>query len=115
LRCSYSKWQSGIFEPVRAHRLRREFEKVNTPEARATSQRLAELFGADSEDSDPAERSWRTCLVLPATSRLTKEQIEGAFRSTARQHHPDTGGDREAFILAQEARQGLLQRIRDIF
>jgi curved DNA-binding protein CbpA len=46
---------------------------------------------------------------------LTKEQIEGAFRSTARQHHPDTGGDREAFILAQEARQGLLQRIRDIF
>ena len=88
-------------------RLRREFEKHSRPSP--LGERLAELFGAES---DTAERGWRTCLGLPTMGRLTEEQIERAFRSTSKQHHPDTGGDREAFIRVQEAREGLLQRIR---
>ncbi len=90
--------------------LRREFEKQNTPEARARSLYFGEIFGADSDADD---RSWRACLGLPETGRLTEEKIDRAFRETVKRVHPDAGGDSEAFVRANEARDGLLKSVID--
>ena len=85
-------------------RLRREFEKHDTPEARAERERISQIFGA--EKNDAAE--WRAFLGLPRTGALTREQILSAFRTAAQREHPDRGGEAGGFERAVLAREGLL-------
>jgi hypothetical protein len=52
----------------------------------------------------------RSCWdVLGLRPGATREDIESAFRSLARQHHPDKGGEPAEFIAAQKAREEALR------
>ncbi len=48
----------------------------------------------------PTEEWWRV-LRLPPDA--TPEEIEAAYRTQARKHHPDTGGSHEGFLRVQAA------------
>jgi len=43
-------------------------------------------------------------LGLPQQLTLTPEQIDNAWRAASKTHHPDSGGDEQAFSTLREAR-----------
>jgi hypothetical protein len=85
-------------------RLRREFERYDSPKARAKSAKAGQIFGAKKNDAV----EWRALLGLSRTGALTGEQILSAFRMAAQRAHPDKGGEAGAFERAVLARDGLL-------
>ena len=44
---------------------------------------------------------WWETLELPPTA--SRDEIEASYRRQVKRHHPDVGGDREAFERVQEA------------
>lgn len=54
----------------------------------------------------PAQKScWEVLGLKPGASR---EEVDGAFRNLAKRHHPDAGGDANAFHEIQRAREQAL-------
>lgn len=53
----------------------------------------------------------RALLQLPETGPLDPAAIRSAYRAQARQHHPDTGGDRQRFEQLSAARDRLLLEV----
>lgn len=51
-------------------------------------------------------RPWQVFQLDPKTA--TPDDINAAFRTLAKQHHPDAGGDREVFEKLQKMRDSLL-------
>ena len=47
-------------------------------------------------------------LLLPEGVELTRKAINDAYKSLAKQHHPDAGGDARKFQSITEARDRLL-------
>ena len=56
-------------------------------------------FGTESEPAEPA--SW--AVILGVRPPFTPEQVRRAYRARSRLHHPDAGGDHEAFVRLQSA------------
>ena len=52
-----------------------------------------------------ASQPWRDVLGIPADSLVNRQVIEDAFRTLARVHHPDAGGDPEKFHEITQARE----------
>ena len=46
--------------------------------------------------------------VLGVAPDAPEAVVKGAFRSLAKEHHPDAGGNREAFVRYREAKDELL-------
>ncbi len=68
--------------------------------------RLADLF-AGRMSPDEA----RVVLDLPISGPLAPGAIRSAYRSMAREHHPDAGGDRSKFERLSQARDRLLLEV----
>jgi hypothetical protein len=64
----------------------------------------------DAVWDDAPDARWRVCLGLPATGKLTPEEINRAFRLKAQSVHPDKGGDAAAYQAITSARDALLER-----
>lgn len=58
-----------------------------------------------------ASQPWREVLGFGPGMSVSREYIESQFRSLARRHHPDQGGDREQFELIVKARTDALNEI----
>lgn len=57
----------------------------------------------------PGRRScWAT---LGVQAGATKDEIERAYRNLAKEHHPDVGGDADAFVALQAARNAALSQV----
>jgi hypothetical protein len=52
----------------------------------------------------------RQRLHLPLSGRLGEEQVNGAWKRAAAQHHPDRGGEHDTMQLVNGARDLLLGR-----
>ena len=52
---------------------------------------------------DPDRVEWYKTLGVPPGA--TVQEIQGAFLSLAKKHHPDRGGDSDKFIVIKEAQQ----------
>lgn len=57
-----------------------------------------------------ASQAWRDVLDIHSQV-ATKDDVESQFRKLARQHHPDSGGDRELFELIVKARGDALKEV----
>jgi hypothetical protein len=67
---------------------------------------LSAFMGGDTRG-----RQARALLQLPETGPLDPAAIRSAYRSHARQHHPDSGGDRQRFERLTAARDRLLLEV----
>jgi len=59
-----------------------------------------------------SERPVDPFMVLGLTGDATSEAVKLAFRKKALEHHPDQGGDAEAFIAARKAYESIVKRRR---
>lgn len=58
-----------------------------------------------------ASRPWRLVLDLPHTRHVTVDIIDERFRELAKRHHPDKGGDVDAFNELAQARTDALREL----
>lgn len=58
-------------------------------------QSLHEAFSGFVALPEPGNRPWRQVLELHRADRVTAADVEAAFRTLARQRHPDHGGSHE--------------------
>ena len=63
---------------------------------------------ADLIDGRMTEEMARKALQLPEGVELTKKAIQDAYKTLAKQHHPDAGGDAGTFQRITEAKDRLL-------
>jgi hypothetical protein len=75
------------------------------------AQELPPPFIADVLAGRMGSDAARALLQLPATGPLDPAAIRSTYRSLVRQHHPDSGGDRERFEQLTAARDQLLLEI----
>lgn len=59
----------------------------------------------------PQDQRWLEALELEPP--VDADQVKRAHRAMARTHHPDAGGSSDRFRLITEAKDGLLQCVRD--
>jgi hypothetical protein len=85
--------------------LRREARENRRAQARRVSFLFRRAVGDDTQ--------YRDILDLPRDSALEPSEIKAAFRRKAKTSHPDTGGTNEQFHRITEARDALLERVRE--
>jgi hypothetical protein len=84
-------------------------DRYSNPTARHDADPMASL--ADALTGRMRSTDARALLQLPETGPLDPAAIRSAYRSHARQHHPDQGGDRQRFERLTAARDRLLLEV----
>jgi hypothetical protein len=86
----------------------RTVEALRQIERDGSSDMLERAFTGFAALPAPVGSNWWE--VLNITASANKEEIEDAFRSLAKQYHPDmAGGDTEKFIVVQKAYEAAIQ------
>jgi hypothetical protein len=85
----------------------RTVEALRQIERDGSSDMLERAFTGFAALPAPAGMNWWDVLGVQATA--TAEEIKDAFRSLAKQNHPDTGGDGEKFLVIQKAYEAAMQ------
>lgn len=93
------------------HAIGLTLEAIRSIERNGASDLMERAFRGFTALPEKAGEYWREVLQIPADQKVTKDDIETAFKRLAHVAHPDKGGSVEQWHLLNNARANALRDI----
>jgi hypothetical protein len=98
-----------VYENIQA--IAKTIEALRGIERWGASDMLERAFSGFKILASGPSDDWREVLGFNLIETVTRKMVESHYRELVKQHHPDMGGDREAFERVMRAREAAIEEL----
>jgi hypothetical protein len=98
-----------VYENIQA--IAKTIEALRGIERWGASDMMERAFSGFKALAKGPSEDWREVLGFPPFQEVTRKMVESHYRDLVKLHHPDKGGDREAFERVMRAREAAIEQL----